>query len=30
MANLKLIEEITGAFGHSGFEDEVVNVIKNN
>lgn len=30
MANLKLIEEITGAFGPSGFEDEVVNVIKNN
>lgn len=30
MANLKLIEEITNAFGPSGFEDEVVKVIKNN
>lgn len=30
MANLKLIEEITNAFGPSGFEDDVVKVIKNN
>ena len=30
MANLKLIEEITNAFGPSGFEDDVVKVVKNN